>query len=60
MKLDIKKYLYDIKESIDSIENYLGEDRDFQTYISKLSPNPSVIFRMQKQGKSIFCAFRVF
>jgi len=25
MKLEIKKYLFDIKESIESIENYLGE-----------------------------------
>jgi hypothetical protein len=25
MKLEIKKFLYDIKESIESIENYLGE-----------------------------------
>ncbi len=32
MELEIKKYLYDIKESIDSIENYLGEKRDFNIY----------------------------
>jgi uncharacterized protein with HEPN domain/predicted nucleotidyltransferase len=29
-----KKYLFDIKESIDSIENYLGEKRDFSVYVS--------------------------
>ena len=34
MKLEVKKYIYDIKESIDSIENYLGEKRDFNVYIS--------------------------
>ena len=34
MKLEVKKYLFDIKESIDSIENYLGEKRDFNVYIS--------------------------
>jgi len=34
MKLEIKKFLYDIKESIESIENYLGEKRDFNIYIS--------------------------
>ena len=33
MKLEIKKFLYDIKESIESIENYLGDKRDFNTYI---------------------------
>lgn len=34
MKLEVKKNLLDIKESIDSIENYLGESRDFEGYIS--------------------------
>ena len=34
MKLEIKKLLYDIKESIESIENYLGEKRDFNIYIN--------------------------
>jgi uncharacterized protein with HEPN domain len=34
MKLEIRKLLYDIKESIESIENYLGEKRDFNTYIA--------------------------
>ncbi len=33
MKLEIKKLLYDIKESIESIENYLGDKRDFNIYI---------------------------
>lgn len=32
MKLEIRKFLYDIKESIESIENYLGEKRDFNIY----------------------------
>lgn len=32
MELEIKKYLFDIKESIDSIERYLGEKRDFTIY----------------------------
>ena len=34
MKLEIKKYLYDIKEAIDSIESYLGEKRDFNDYLA--------------------------
>lgn len=34
MKLEIGKFLYDIKESIESIENYLGEKRDFNIYIA--------------------------
>jgi len=32
MKLEIKKYLFDIKLSIDSINDYLGEERDFFQY----------------------------
>ncbi|MDR1959789.1 MAG: DUF86 domain-containing protein [Planctomycetaceae bacterium] len=28
----VKKYLFDINESIDSIENYLGIKRDFNVY----------------------------
>ena len=32
MLLEIKKYLFDIKTSIDSIYNYLGDNRDFNVY----------------------------
>ena len=34
MDNEIKKYLFDIKESVDSIENYLGEKRYFNIYKS--------------------------
>jgi len=34
MDNEIKKYLFDIKESIDSIESYLGDKRDFNVYMS--------------------------
>jgi len=34
MKLEIKKFLFDIKESIESIEYYLGEKRDFELYMA--------------------------
>jgi uncharacterized protein with HEPN domain len=34
MDLEIKKYLFDIKESIDSIEKYLGDKRDFNVYFA--------------------------
>jgi uncharacterized protein with HEPN domain len=33
MKLEIKKLLYDINESIDSIDNYLGDNSDFNRYL---------------------------
>lgn len=32
MKREIKKYLFDIKTSIDSINDYLGESRNFFEY----------------------------
>ncbi len=32
MKREIKKHLFDIKTSIDSINEYLGEKRDFLVY----------------------------
>lgn len=34
MKLELKKHLYDIKESIDSIDHYLNGKRDFNLYQS--------------------------
>jgi len=34
MKHKIKKFLFDIKESIESIESYLGGKRDFNLYQS--------------------------
>ncbi|MCX6271493.1 MAG: DUF86 domain-containing protein [Bacteroidetes bacterium] len=34
MDIEIKKYLFDIQESIDSIENYLGKKRDFNVYMA--------------------------
>ncbi len=34
MDLEIKKYLFDIQESIDSIDKYLGGNRDFDAYIA--------------------------
>ena len=32
MEIEIRKYLHDIKESIDSINSYLGENRNFSDY----------------------------
>lgn len=34
MQLEIKKFLFDIRESIESIENYLGDKHDFKVYMS--------------------------
>jgi uncharacterized protein with HEPN domain len=34
MDNEIKKYLFDIKESVNSIESYLGDKRDFNDYLT--------------------------
>jgi uncharacterized protein with HEPN domain len=34
MDIEIKKYLFDIQESIDSIEKFLGDKRDFKVYMA--------------------------
>ena len=34
MDNEIKKYLFDIQESIDSIQKYLGDRRDFKVYMA--------------------------
>jgi uncharacterized protein with HEPN domain len=34
MDIEIKKYLFDIRESIDSIEKFLGNRRDFNVYLA--------------------------
>lgn len=34
MEIEIKKYLFDIHESIDSIEKYLENKRDFKVYMA--------------------------
>ncbi|MCP4457487.1 MAG: DUF86 domain-containing protein [Cytophagales bacterium] len=33
MKHDVKKYLFDIKISIESISEYIGEEKDFKSYL---------------------------
>lgn len=33
MRREIRKYLFDIQEAIDSINDYLGGKRDFQVYL---------------------------
>jgi uncharacterized protein with HEPN domain len=32
MQLELKKYFFDIKESIEAIDAYLGDQRDFNAY----------------------------
>ena len=34
MDIELKKYLFDIQESIDSIEKFLGDKRDYKIYVA--------------------------
>lgn len=34
MKLEIKKLLFDIRESVESIETFIGKKKDFISYMS--------------------------
>jgi len=53
MDIRIKKFLYDIQESIESIENYLGEKRDFNVYISNKMLRRSVEREFEIIGEAI-------
>ena len=35
MQREIRKYLFDIQEAIESINDYLEEERDFQVYLDR-------------------------
>ena len=42
MEIEIKKFLFDIQEAIASIEQYLGDKRDFNVYMAnKMLRKPS-------------------
>ncbi|RAI83840.1 hypothetical protein LV83_04153 [Algoriphagus yeomjeoni] len=42
----IKKYLYDIQESIDSIHKYLGEKRNFKVYLADKTLKGIVLYNL--------------
>lgn len=53
MELEIKKYLYDIFVSIESIEKYLGEKRDFKVYIENKMLRRAVERELEIIGEAI-------
>jgi len=40
MELELKKYLFDIRESIESIEKFLGDKREFKNYMADKNASP--------------------
>jgi uncharacterized protein with HEPN domain len=53
MNNNIKKYLLDVNESIDSIENYLGAECDFNTYIGNKMLRRAVERELEIIGEAI-------
>lgn len=53
MQLKIKKYLFDIQISIDSIYEYLGEQRDFSIYLNNKQLRRSVERELEIIGEAV-------
>jgi uncharacterized protein with HEPN domain len=49
----IKKFLYDIRESIESIDSFLGKDRDYDTYMSNKMLRRSIERELEIIGEAI-------
>ena len=55
MQHRIAKYLFDIEESIISIDNYLGNNKNFNTYIESKMLRRAVERELQIIGEAINC-----
>lgn len=55
MDSEVKKYLFDIRESIDSIENYLGDKRDFNIYKTNKMLRRAVEREFEIIGEAMKC-----
>jgi len=53
MLLKIQKYLYDIRTSIDSIDEYLGEQRKFDIYLKNKQLRRSVERELEIIGEAV-------
>ena len=53
MQLKIQKYLYDIRISIDSIYEYLGEHRKFEVYLANKQLRRSVERELEIIGEAV-------
>jgi len=53
MQLKIQKYLFDIRTSIDSIYEYLGEQFDFNAYIANKQLRRSVERELEIIGEAV-------
>jgi len=53
MPLEIQKYLFDIRTSIDSINDYLGEQRRFDVYVTNKQLRRSVERELEIIGEAV-------
>jgi len=59
MDTKVKKYLYDIRKSIISIESYLGEKRDFTVYKSNQMLRRAIERELEIIGEAMIQANKV-
>lgn len=59
MDSSIQKYRYDIQVSIDSIENYLGDERDFNAYLSNKMLRRAVEREFEIIGEALNCIDKI-
>ena len=58
MNKNVKKFLYDIKVSIESIEKYLGDDRNFNKYLSDKMLRRAVEREFEIIGEAMNCLLK--
>jgi uncharacterized protein with HEPN domain len=59
MQLELKKYLFDIREAIESIDRYLGENRDFFDYMSNKMLRPAVEREFEIIGEAMTRIYKI-
>lgn len=59
MNEEIQKYLFDIQTSIESIENYLGNKRDFNIYMSNKMLRRAVEREFEIIGEALNCIDKI-
>ena len=59
MNNEIKKYLFDIQISIESIETYLGEKRDFKIYMANKMLRRAVEREFEIIGEALNCIEKI-
>ncbi len=59
MKDEIKKFLFDIKEAVDSIFAYLGDERDFFVYNENKMMRRAVEREFEIIGEAMSCILKI-